>query len=125
MKYLRSACLILWTCFISLNFVKTQDIKAELTSEHTRCLNDQYHRELESSYNLRRSALEKHARSRSNNGNFEVHFYIDTSYERRRVGAYNKNNEVISYMKALATNLVRKLSAVEPNWDGNYKRMIR
>ena len=88
-------------------------------SETTQCVTDLYHDELTASFERRRSIIEQRTRKRGSNGNFEVHFYVDTSYERRRVGAYNKNNEVITYMNTLSNGIINKFNTAAPNWDVN------
>ena len=93
--------------------------QTEKQTENTQCVTELYHDELVASFERRRAIIEQRTRKRGTSGNFEVHFYVDTSYERRRVGSYNKNNEVVAYMNTLLNSIINKFNIAAPNWDVN------
>lgn len=80
-------------------------------------MNEFYGEEINNSWNARTLAIKDRLQDRNNNGNYELHFHIDTSYERRRVGSYDKNGEVTTYMNGLASNIINKFNTAAPNWD--------
>ncbi len=54
---------------------------------------------------------------RSNTKDFDLRFYIDTSYERRRTGGYNNNDSVIHYLNNIVTGVQTMFNLAAPNWD--------
>lgn len=109
---------------IAALFICAEDTLAQAydhanSPETVQCLNDLYRKDLESSFEKRRDRIANSLAGRTNNGDFEIHFFIDTSYERRRTGGYNNNNQVSVYMANLANQVVGKFNVAAPNWDVN------
>lgn len=107
----------LFAIFLLSPQVFGQSQKPDLPEEHIQCVTDIYREELDQSLQKRISAMASRLKTRSNNGDLEIHFHIDTSYERRRTGGYNNNNQVISYMNNLANQVVTKFNVASPEWD--------
>ncbi len=96
-----------------------QTIQSGMEEEVIRCVTDIYRDELDQSFQKRIALLSNRLKSRSSNGDLEIHFHIDTSYERRRTGGYNNNSQVVTYMTNLTNQVVSKFNVAAPNWDVN------
>ncbi|MBK9271228.1 MAG: hypothetical protein IPM48_06495 [Saprospiraceae bacterium] len=95
-----------------------QDFERYLPAgEKTQCYNSIYQQELLESLSKRKSDLLNRIKSRNLDERLQVHLHIDTSYERRRVGGYHQNQDVINYMNGLVSNVVTKFNVAAPNWD--------
>ncbi|MBK8449890.1 MAG: hypothetical protein IPL42_07635 [Saprospiraceae bacterium] len=81
------------------------------------CESDKYKSQIEAYTSQFYSTPKDHLKSRSNNGNFELHIYVDTSYERKRTGSYNKNDSVVNYLKVLVDSIRGMFDSSAPNWD--------
>jgi hypothetical protein len=85
--------------------------------EHPQCVYPQYQTLLKE---FAKNKVNRHSQllnSRSNNGRFELRIYVDTSYERRRTGAYNRNDSVTSYLNKLVDSIEWMFNVAAPYWD--------
>lgn len=84
------------------------------------CMHDQYSGILQKNYERVQARFAHRNMNRSvDNGNYEVHIYVDTSYERRRVGTYDDNQAVIDYFNTVSQNMETEFNIASSDWDVN------
>lgn len=90
--------------------------EAKNSVEPPHCVYHQYESQLNE---FAKSKFGQHQRlnTRSNNGKFELRIYVDTSYERRRTGFYNRNDSVASYLRKLVDSVEWMFNVAAPYWD--------
>ena len=122
MVLLRSSrrVMILWATVVVLPLLaqeQPQNLPHKEEYNQEGCLNDLYAQELEQ---FQQKVYERNThrfRKRGITTNYDVHIYIDTSYERRRTGGYNNNSAVIASLSAVVAAVKLEFNAAAPDWD--------
>ncbi len=113
-----SSLLILWASVSLLQSQSNFILQNYLDSSfHTECLYLKYENELNRYIDNKVFNEQWSLKTRSNNGKFELRIYVDTSYERRRTGVYNRNDSVIFYLNKLVDSVELLFNVAAPNWD--------
>lgn len=84
---------------------------------HVTCEYDRYKQPLDAYYSSMEKKNQNRFQTRSNNGNLELHIYVDTSYERRRTGGYNNNDSVRNYLNGVFTDAQILFNNASASWD--------
>ncbi|MBK8955757.1 MAG: hypothetical protein IPM34_09385 [Saprospiraceae bacterium] len=84
---------------------------------YAECLYATYAEKLDSFYSIKSEQNLFRMDFRSASENMDVRIYVDTSYERRRTGAYNQNDSVIFVLNQLIANIQNDFNAAADDWD--------
>ncbi|HEX5624790.1 MAG TPA: hypothetical protein VFX48_02135, partial [Saprospiraceae bacterium] len=108
---MRSLWVLVGLVFITQSAARSQ----VLPHDEGYCQNEQYARQLHAYRASKKPDYRMGERSAS--GDLELRFYIDTSYERRRAGGYNRNDSVQNYLRILVDSVRTLFNRAAPVWD--------
>lgn len=102
------------TCLAQSYFPLHSDLMSDVEPE---CLYENYRFKLDSYILNKQSALQSAIKPRSSGSSYDLRIYVDTSYERRRVGNYNNNDSVRNFLMRVVDSAKWMFNLAAPNWD--------
>ncbi len=104
------------TFWLNVN-AQHQSVFADSISELPVCLYHSFQYVLDSFYQVQLAKNKSRLSSRSNNDKFELRLYVDTSYERRLTGVYNKNDSVTVILNKVVDSVRWLYNNASAYWD--------